>query len=313
MNRNRHAQYRRSIYRKRRIRVIIITVFVVLALLAALFLILGNILFDKTNDGGENAEKTSAQTQKDDSLPADSIRQIKAAAISLDGGLNAVSSALDSAKAGGFDAVSVKMNGKDGKLTHYSNIADRLKYSSFNDVKVSAEELAKRAKTRSLYVSGVYYVSAFSEDDDLARSIAIAELATVISESLRAGIDEVILTASDISEKQCAEITHLISEIRAFVPEAVIGFALPDALVKAEKADLIDSLANEVSFLALDLTGYGDNDPAEFAQDLVSTELYSLLRYKMRVMIPFLEESEKQNSVISAVESSGISNWQIVK
>ncbi|MBR4013157.1 MAG: hypothetical protein IKJ00_02570 [Clostridia bacterium] len=309
MNRNRHMQYRRSIYKKHRIRVIIITSAVVLALLAILFLIIGNILFDKANeDENESLQTTAPQTN--DSIPADSVRQIKATAISLESSLN---STLDSAKAGGFNAVSVMLNTSDGKLTHYSDIAKRLKYESFNDVKTSVSKLMESAKDRSLYVSGIYYVSAFSESDELARSVYIAELASVISESLLAGLDEVILLAPDITEEQCAEVTHLISEIRAFVPDAVIGFALPESLVESNNSNLIDDLARQISFLALDITKYGEADPTAFAEARITPMLYSLLRYKMRVMIPFFEESEKQSSIISTVESAGISNWQIVK
>ena len=313
MNRNRHMQYRRSVYRKRRIRVIIITTAIVLALLAAIFLILGNVLFDKANGDETETDKVDTQTVKDNTLPSDSIRQIKATSISMDGTINSISSALDSAKSDGFDSISVMMNAPDGKLTHYSDIADRLKYSSFNDVKVSVNTLMERAKARSLYVSGVYYVSAFSESDELARSVAMAELTTVISESLRAGLDEVILIAPDITEAQYSEVTHLVSEIRSFVPNAVIGFALPESLVQSKDANIIDTLANEVSFLALDLTKYGDTDPLVFAKERVGSMLYSLLRYKMRVIIPAFEKSEEQSSITSVVESAGISNWQIVK
>lgn len=313
MNRNRHMQYRRSIYRKRRIRVIVITAVIVLALLVSIFLILGNVLFDKANEDDGETANTSADTLKNDTLFSVNAREIKAAAISLDGTLNSISSALDSAKNGGYTSVSVTMNASDGKLAHYSDIADRLKYSVFNDTNISVASLTERAKDRSLYVSGVYYVSAFSESDELARSVAMAELTTVISESLRAGLDEVILIAPDITEEQCSEITHLVSEIRSFVPNAVIGFALPESIVNSKNAEIIDELANELSFLALDLTKYGETDPLEFAKERVGDMLYSLLRYKMRVMLPSFEETEKQSSIVSAVESAGISNWQIVK
>ena len=302
MNRNRHMQYRRSIYRKRRIRTMIITAAIVLALLTILFLVIGNVFFDKANED-ENEPKQTTAPQTDDSIPADSARQIKATAISFE---STLSSALDAAKAGGFNAVSVMMNAPDG-------IANRLKYESATNANTSVSRLMESAESRSLYVSGLYYVSVFSEADDLARSVKIAELATVISESLRAGLNEVILLAPNIKEEQCAEITHLISEIRAFVPDAVIGFALPNSLVESKNAEAIDALAKEINFLALDLTRYEDVDPLDFTKESVGAMLYSLLRYKMRVIIPFFEESEKQNSIISTVESSGISNWQIIK
>ncbi len=313
MTRNRHMQYRRSIYRKRRIRVIVITAAIVLALLVSLFLILGNVLFDKANENDGETANTSATTEKNNSLPSYNARQIKASVISLDGSLNDISSALDTAKAGGFSSVSVMMNSPDGKLTHHSDIADRLKYSIFNDAKISVDTFMENAKERSIYVSGVYYVSPFSESDELSRSVAMAELTTVISESLRSGLDEVILIAPDITEAQYSEVIHLISEIRSFVPEAVVGFALPETLVESKNAEIIDTLAEKVSFLALDLTKYGDSDPLEFTKERTGAMLYSLLRYKMRVMIPALDETEKQSSIISAVESFGISNWQIVK
>ncbi len=311
MNRNRHVQYRRSIYRKRRIRTVIITVIALLALLFVIFLIVGNVFFDKTNDGSEkdSPEQTEAELPV---LPAESVRQINGAAISLAGDRDSVYDSIMSCAESGAKEISVRLNGEDGRLYHHSEIASRLGYSMLGSGDVSVAELMQKADGHSLYVSGIYYVSTFEENDELARSVRIAELATVISESLRAGLDEVILTAPDITGEQCGEITHLITEIRAFVPNAVIGFALPDAIVGSADAEMIDSLAMSTSFLALDLTRYGESDPVEFAEERTGSMLYSLLRYKMRVLMPVSESSDIQSALISAVESAGVHNWQTV-
>lgn len=311
MNRNRHVQYRRSIYRKRRTRTVIITVIALLALLFVLFLIIGNVFFDKTNDGYEkdSPQQTEAELP---ALPAESVRQINGAAISLAGDRDSVYDSITSCAESGAKEISVRLNSSDGKLYHHSDIASRLAYSTLGSTDVSISELTQKADEHSLYVSGIYYVSSFSETDELARSVRLVELATVISESLRAGLDEVILLAPDITAEQCGEITHLISEIRAFVPDAVIGFALPDAIVGSADAEVIDSLAMSTSFLALDLTRYGESDPVEFAEERTGSMLYSLLRYKMRVLIPVSESSDTQNKLIDAVESAGVHNWQTV-
>ena len=313
MNGKRHMKYRKSIYRKRRIRAIIIISAIILALLIAVFLIIGNVFFDKANKDSDMPETTSSEVSSLPTLPSDSARQIKGTAISLRDGLSSLSSSLDSVIDSGASEISVMMTTPDGKLTHHSDIAERMKYSIFNDNAVSLTSLIERADDRSLYVSGVYYISAFSEEDDLARSVLIAELATVISEAFQTGLDEAVLLAPDISKEQYSEILHLISEIRAFVPNAKVGFALPKTLVESNDAKAIDELAMSVSFLALDLTGYGDTAPQVFAQERISSMLYYLIRYKMRIILPSLEDSEIQNSVISTVESSGIYNWQTIK
>ena len=311
MNRNRHVQYRRSIYRKRRLRTVIITVTVSLVLLFALFLIIGNVFFDKTNGGSPNdTEKETTAVLP--SLPAESVRQINGAAISLAGSIDSVYDSVAACAESGAKEISVRLNAPDGKLYHRSDIASRLGYSTLGSGDISVSELIQKADEHALYVSGIYYVSSFSETDELARSVKVAELATVISESLRAGLDEVILLAPDITAEQCAEITHLISEIRAFVPDAIIGFALPDALVASADADVIDSLAMSTSFLALDLTRYGESDPVEFAEEHTGSMLYSLLRYKMRVLIPLSDNADTKAALVSAVESAGVHNWQTV-
>ena len=311
MNRNRHVQYRRSIYRKRRIRTIVITVIVSIALLVALFLIIGNVFFDKTNEESPRNKHKETETVLP-SLPAESVRQINGACVSLEGSLKSVSSAISSCAQSGAKEISVRLNSSDGKLVHHSDIASRLGYSILGNGTISVSAIVQEADEYSLYVSGIYYVSSFAEDDELARSVKVAELATVISESLRAGLDEVILLAPDITAEQCSEIGHLISEIRAFVPEAVIGFALPDAIVGSADAELIDSLAMSTSFIALDLTRKKDSDPIAFAEERTGSMQYYLLRYKMRVLIPLSENTDTKAALIEAVESKGIHNWQTV-
>ena len=311
MNRNRHLQYRRSIYRKRRTRTVVITVIVLLALIFALFLIIGNVFFDKTNDKTTKKENSQADSSIP-SLPSDNARQIKGSALSMSYDRESLFAAIDAYADKGIKEISIRLNSPSGTLYHYSDVADRLGYSKRGDNDISITELAQKADERSLYVSGIYCIGAFDESDELARSVAVAELAAIISESLRQGLDEVILSAPNATYEQCDELVHLVSEIRSFVPNATIGLALPEAIVSEPNAEVIDELAMNVSFMALDLTQHGERDAVEFAKERTSSMLYYLLRYKMRVLVPMSEDENTQSALIAAVESAGVNNWQTI-
>lgn len=310
MNRNRHIQYRRSVYRRRRIRLALITGAVVIVVLFALFLILGNIFDNKTKESFDT-DKNRGGTYVENALPADAVRSIKASSVSLTQDAGSFFSSVDALAAGGAREISVRMNAEDGKLYYYSDIADRMGYS-IEGGGISLEDIVSAADSHGAYVSAVYYIGAFSEEDALARSVLLSEFATVVSEVLMAGVDEAVLIAPDISAEACSEVKELISRIKGFAPNAKVGFSLPDALVNSADASLIDALASEIDFLALDLTGYGENDPVPYAEEKLSSMLYYLLRYKMRALIPSVDGADTQNKLIAAVENESVSSWQII-
>ncbi len=314
MNRgNRHMRYRRSVYRRRRIRVALIVSGIVLAVLVALFLILGNLFFDKVQQVPTDKTKTPTTTETESPLPFESVRHVKAPLLSLDGSASTVYGRLSSLVEAGHTAVSVPLTDENGTLLYRSEQAVKGNYSIQGTASLSLAELAEVAQASNVYLCGTYTLAAATEEDTLARSVRLAESAAVIAEACLAGIDDVLIVAPALPVAQQAELMRLVESIRAFAPNAIVGLSLPETEVAAPDATRIDTLARAFDYLALDLGQYGQSEPVAFAEARMSGMLYYLLRYEMRVMIPSLSDEATQSALIATVENESIDNWLIVQ
>ena len=84
-NRNRHMLYRKSVYRRRRIRNLLILGGVALAVLVVLFLVIGNLLLGKSRDSYMDSDPSDGNRVEVPAIPADSMPEIQAAHLSLSG------------------------------------------------------------------------------------------------------------------------------------------------------------------------------------------------------------------------------------
>lgn len=310
-NRNLHMRYRRSVYRRQRIRAIFIIIGVALVLLFLLFLILGNVFWAKLEKPDTKVEETTP-TDTQSGLPADRVRQISSSPISLSQDSAAIVSEIDALAANGVSAISFSMTDANGTLLYHSDIALAKGFSISANQSLSLQEVCSAADKHGMYVSASFVVGAVSESDRLARSVLLAEAAAVITEAFEQGVDDVVLVAPSLSHEQYEEAIRLAESVRTFVPSAVIGLALPNAQATAPNAEQIDNLAMNFDYLAVDLTQYGDTDPNAYAEERLSAMQFYLLRYKMRVLIPTLSDGDRTDAIVQKASDTGVTNRMLL-
>ena len=313
MNRNRrHIRYRQSVYRRHSIKTGLIVAAVVLVVLVLLFLILGNLLFNKVQDEPEDTDKTANTIPAPDPYPFEDVRHVKAPLLSLDGNRSAIYQTLGNLVDEGHKAVSIPLTNSDGTLLYHSEQAVDGDYAIRGTSTLSLSDLAEAAKADGVYLCGYFVLSATAEEDPLTRSVLLAESAAVLAEAFLAGVDDIVIVAPALPLEQQAELLRLCDTVRTFVPNAIIGLSLPEAEIAAPDAKRIDALAKSFDFLALDLSGYGDEEPVAFAEARMQSMLYYLLRYEMRVLIPSLTDEKVQNALIAVTETESVTNWMLV-
>ncbi|MBQ9783421.1 MAG: hypothetical protein IJW44_02765 [Clostridia bacterium] len=311
--RNRHMQYRRSVYRRRRIKLILIVLGAVLVIGLALFLIVGNLLHDRSE--ADRAEETDRQATTvapgTERTPIGDIQAYPVAAQTTDS--TTLRDRLIRLIEAEGSAASIALNQPGGTLLYQSSVAGSLGVAS--EYTITAEGIGTTARELGIHVSGVYHLTSFASEDALLRSVSLAREAAILAEAAQGGIDDLVLLAPDLSPNQIDELLHLVEDIRRLAPDAVIGLSLPSAVLEADNAAaLIDRLYERLDFLALDATHYGEAAPAEHVEATITDSgmLYYLLRYHMRVLLPAVDDTDSQNAMIHAVQKNGLNNWQIL-
>ena len=158
-------------------------------------------------------------------------------------------------------------------------------------------------------------MKALQTEDDLLRSVALAQNAAILAEAFRAGINDVMLYAPSMTSDQTDELLRFVEQIRALAPNASIGLSLPSAILSGADADtLVAKLAPYFNYLALDVTNAGENDAAEFvdAQVHSSQNQYRFLYYGMRLLLPAGADGEEEGRIVDAANRNGVKSWQIL-
>ena len=324
--RNYHMQYRRGIYRKKRIKLIIIASSISLLLLLTLFLIIGTALSNKTHIYDPNGEDGTQVPTDNTSLPK--AEKIQARPLVL---LTQDSSSLYSrvtSLPSGTEAVCVRLNLSDGTLLYKSDIAGTI--SSFKTAENAsrAETLFSTIQRRELYISAALEMTALSKQSEFLLPVMLSAYSSMAAEVFNAGADDILFIApapvGEMTQEKLEEYTsQLISvadQTRKLSANACFGFALPDALLSAENsAEIISELSEHFNYLAIDATNYGKEDPAEYLERKLgnsesSDTQYYILRYDMRILLPSLSDRETEERLISIAEqySSNNHNWQIL-
>lgn len=327
--RNYHMQYRKSVYRRSRMKLVLIISAIALAILAVAFLIVGTALNNKThtsNGDFSNTGDTVDPPRKENSLIE--AKRIKGRPLVL---LTQDTSTLSSrmqALPKGTEAVCVSLNQADGTLLYNSSVAKELTSFKIADNASRAATVFDNIHNRGYYVSAALTLTALSKDDALTREVGVSAYVAIAAEAVLGGADDILLFAPDDMPSMSGaelevfadELCSLAERIRAIAPTAVIGFALDNLFLSAkDSAYLIDKLSESFNFLGIDVTGYGKENPVEFLERTIgggeSADVqYYLLRYNMRVILPALEDTEARESLVAIVEdySSNNGNWQFI-
>ncbi len=311
---NRHMRYRRSVYRKRRIKIIAITVSCAVVVLALLFVIIGNVLGSRTD--GEDSEQSGVDTEQGFVDGHSPVREVRACHVPLNEDGSSLSGRLSSAVRGGYSDVCFELDTADGKLLYISEIAQSLgkQTSGATDMR-TISSIVSLLDSNRVYSIGITHISDFSSDDDLVRSAAAGFYAAQIAEALRAGVDDVLIYVGDIPTERYGELIGLADQIHRLSPEGNLGLSLPVSVLSgADNSALVDKLWNAFDYLAADLS-VQDNTESDTA-DQIGNELggmlYYLLRYNMRVLVPNTDDAALTQRIADAVWASGAKSIQIM-
>ena len=312
--RNRHLQYRRSVYRRRQIRLGLILTVIITVVLILGFLIVGNLL-RKKNQPTENQGVTNPppSVTEEEHSP---ILTLKARSVLLEtADTSTFSSRVRALTENGTTALSIPLNNADGSLLYRSDVGSSLGYPTMGTPSVSISSALSQIKDETLHFSGVFYLTAFSEEDPLLRSVALSHSAAILAEAIDQGLNDILLIAPDMQSTHTDELLRFAESIRILSPKASIGLSLNRSLLTHEQAsDLVDRLWNGMDYLALNAAEYGEEDPVSYAAQTVndSSMMYTRLRYQMRVLLPSLSDTAQTDAVIAAVEGAGVQSWQII-
>lgn len=312
--RNRQMSYRRKRQTKRTVVTVLIVLGIVLALLFVAFVIIGNRVL-------RWAENTPPTTDPHDS---DEQATIEYAAPSDVNAYPVLAETTDSstfysrilaAKEKGATAISLPMTDAQGTLLYKSAVATTLSLQTDSPYRVSAASLVEQAHSNGLYLSGIYLLPCFAQEDDLLRSVALSQHAAILAEALRSEMDDVLLIVPSMTVEQRDELLRFVEQIRSLAPDAVVGLALPESILShAQVDDLLAELDAQLNYLAFDVTSYGENDPAAFvdAQVHSSQNQYRFLYYNMRLLLPDGADDPAQAQIVEAAKSNGVKSWQIL-
>ena len=306
---NRHAAYRRRLQRRRRLRRVLLLLGILLLLLLAGFLILGTLSAEReepptssdTEEGGER-ETPALPT----SVNAHPLYFETSDATSLASRLQALRK--QSAK----DA-SVPLNRTDGSPLYSSTLINSLGVGSA-DYSVTVSRASSQAKTYGVRLCGVWHLTAFSEKDALLRSVRLSETASLLAEAMKNGVNDILLFAPDLRPESLEELLLLSENVHRLYEGSELGLCIPSSFLEAEHSDvLIDDLVGGFDFLAIDATAVGQNETAvAHIESVAANHLDHLLRYNMRLLLPYSADAAEQASIIGAAEQYSTKSWQIL-
>lgn len=303
-------RYRRSVYRKKRIKAVIIVTVSAIAVLTLLFAIIGNALGKKV-DAGIEKRKNPSSTPTAEHAELDSVHAYPVP-ISADG--STLASRLAQAAKKGYSAVCLELNSKDGTLLYSSPLSQSLGRQNASTGLRTLDSAAKLCSENGLYSVGIIYLKDFNTDDDLARTAAIGYYSALAAEALRAGTDDVLLYVSKVPSEYYAELKTLADEVHRLCPTGHIGISLPtEAFSASENDSLADSMWSAFDYLAADFSQPTDGeDAASYVSSQLGSMLYYLLRFNVRVIVPYTDDSSLAERITAAVTSNGSHNILIM-
>jgi hypothetical protein len=138
------------------------------------------------------------------------------------------------------------------------------------------------------FVSGVFYPQAlYSEGSDLQYAAAARECA-LMKEFLHAGGSEILLCGIPFARIDMGSVLRYVKQVKAMAGNSPVGVAVPLSIARSEGAwTLLESLAKECDFLAIDLT---ETASVGGAEQILADARYYIQQYDMRVLLNEVQE-----------------------
>ena len=314
--RNRHNKYRRTVYRRRNIGIIIFISSICLILSLTAFIVIGNLLKLRSENSNSSDTETNQSVQDsdstDDKTPAKSIKAYSVLLETQESGVFA--DRLDALMQKGISEASIPLNTTEGVLLFKSTIANEISYPT-GEAAVTLSKAIPTAKERNIYVSGIFYVNSFKTEDPLIRSVELSVEAALVAEALNAGFDDIVLVIPHMTDSHADEAIRFIKNIKAMSEGGAVGLCISENILSIEDtlklSQTIDTLDEKIDFLAVDLSATDLSEGTEHLSVAISSKQHYLLMYKMRVLLPNSENDDTLRAIISEAESNGIKNIQI--
>ncbi len=190
-----------------------------------------------------------------------------------------------------LNEVSITLNTPDGRMNYTSEVASYFAMESTSQSVLfdSMGELAAFAT----YVSGVFYPQSLQQESADMQYAAASRECALMKEFLHAGGSEILLCGIPFTVTDTPSILRYVKQVKAMSEKQAVGVAIPLSVVQAEGSwTLLESLARECDFLALDLTAVSAQQAPE---QLLTDARYYIRQYDMRVVM-----SERQEELILA-------------
>ncbi len=308
-----HMRYRRSVYRKRKIKIIVITTLCVIAVLALLFVIVGNMLGKKVTERIDSG--SSKQTATD--LPHATVKDVSAYPVPLVSDGSTLDRRVANAVKDGYTDICFDIYGDDGSLLYVSPTAQALGKQA-KDVSGlrTLETVVGIFKDSGVYSIAILDATDLENENDLIRSAAIGQCAAMGAELLRAGVDEVLISVGEIPTAQYGELITLASEIHRLSPDkGYVGVSLPVGVLSSEENDeLVASLWASFDYLAVDLYSglSAEDDVAAQVGTRLGGMLFHLLRYNVRALLPNTADDALAAAIKDVAVSEGVKSIQVM-
>ncbi len=298
----------RPVRRRRGISPLVVIISVVLAALLILFIIIGNVLNKKT----QAPPKTTTGVTTDTEAPKPVPPSYKCVLLDIEGGgASQTQSNITKLAGGGATALSVKAKGADKTLLYSSTVAKSFGKPTASSLEMST--LVSRAKGQGMHVS-VYFSLDFASVENVdVRLATLGYESALVSELFASGVDDVIISSPDIKLENIDELCGFAENVRSANKNATLGIALSSELyASAESAIAIDKLLEVYDILGLDLSKAPSEDTAKYIEGALSGNLYYILRYNARVILPSLPDAAASAAIGEVISSNSITNYQYV-
>ena len=185
-----------------------------------------------------------------------------------------------------FSEISLTLNTPTGQINYTSEVVSFLGMQSISET-VFYDAMGE-VNMYATFVSGVFYPQAlYSEGSDLQYAAAAKECA-VMREFLHAGGSEILLCGIPFNRTDTASILRYVKQVKAMAGDSPVGVSIPFAIARAEDSwSLLESLAKECDFLALDLSEAASVGGAE---QILTDARYYIQQYDMRVLLSEMQE-----------------------
>lgn len=305
-------QYRRSIYRKRKIKTVVISSIVAFIVIFALFLVIGTMLHDKTQESQTQKNTGISSNEKDNSSLA-TARTVGAYALPLleDGSKFSERLAKIPPTA---SAVFVNLNTKDGVLLYRSELSSKFSHITTHSDASALSDSVTNIEREGFYISAALYVPSFSEKNDLTKEIHLSTWTSVACEAIREGVGDVLLIAPSMDSDDIDRVCNMADSIHNTIEKSVVGIVLPSFVFEEEDMiAIVNKLSEHFNYISLDTTDYKTADDAlTHVKDRIVAFQHYLLQYKMRVILPRSSDATVQQEYIDLAASYNIVNWQIL-